>query len=260
MRGAQLAADVADVHVDGLLLDRAFLVPCDLEQLALREHLARTSHEGFEDVELKAREAHGFFPHRKRAGVDVERPVFVAHRGCGGGFGEALVGRRAGRGCAANVGVAQLHLHASQQLVEVEGLGQVIVGAQLQQRHLVGGGRARRHHDDGHVAAGAHEAHHVLARHARQHEIGDHEVERLGAGKQQPPLAAREGLRASEPVAAQMHRHHLVDVGVVLDDHYGCRFAHRGYCTARQTREPAFREPQPHAPSFRSKPKRQNRQ
>ena len=166
----------------------------------------------------------------------------------------------AGRGCAANVGVAQLHLHASQQLVEVEGLGQVIVGAQLQQRHLVGGGRARRHHDDGHVAAGAHEAHHVLARHARQHEIGDHEVERLGAGKQQPPLAAREGLRASEPVAAQMHRHHLVDVGVVLDDHYGCRFAHRGYCTARQTREPAFREPQPHAPSFRSKPKRQNMQ
>ena len=126
MRGAQLAADVADVHVDGLLLDRAFLVPCDLEQLALREHLARTSHEGFEDVELKAREAHGFFPHRKRAGVDVERPVFVAHRGCGGGFGEALVGRRAGRGCAANVGVAQLHLHASQQLVEVEGLGQVL--------------------------------------------------------------------------------------------------------------------------------------
>ena len=116
--------------------------------------------------------------------------------------------------------VASLHLDAGLQLVQIEGLGQVVVGAGLQKGNLVGGGDARRDDDDGQRAIGAADgAHDLLAGHAGQHEIGDNDVRALLAQKQET-LGAREGLAAPVAATLQMRADHLVDRGVVLDDEY----------------------------------------
>ena len=95
----------------------------------------------------------------------IERPVLEAQHA---------------RGCARprEMRDAAAPTTRAMQLVQVEGLRQVVVGAQLQQRHLVGGVGAGRHHDDGGVAARADGAHQFFARRSRQHEVGDDQIER----------------------------------------------------------------------------------
>ena len=105
------------------------------------------------------------------------------------------------------------------QLVEVEGLGQVVVGPQFEQRHFVGCVCAGRHHDHGRVAFLADGAHDVLAGRARQHEVGDDHIRALLSQKHEA-LGAREGLAAAVAATFQMRADHLVDRGVVLDDEY----------------------------------------
>lgn len=147
--------------------------------------------------------------------------------------------------------MAQLHGDARVQLVEVEGLGQVVVGPQFEQRHFVGCVCAGRHHDHGRVAFLADGAHDVLAGRARQHEVGDDEVVgRLVAGfgrpQQKPRLAARVRLHADVPRLGKRGGQHVVDVGVVLDDEYARGILHGAYCSgigACAVREPACRGP-----------------
>ena len=60
--------------------------------------------------------------------------------------------------------MTQLHLDARKQFVQVKGLGEVVVGAQLQKVDLVRSCRARRGDNDGRGGIGrADEAHNFLA-------------------------------------------------------------------------------------------------
>ena len=71
-------------------------------------------------------------------------------------------------------GILKKVLAKRAQFVQVEGLGQVVVGPFLQQHDLVGGGDAGRDDDDGQRAVGgANGPDDLLARDARQHEVGD---------------------------------------------------------------------------------------
>lgn len=118
--------------------------------------------------------------------------------------------------------VAPLHVDASTQLFQIEGLGEVIVGPFPQQHGLVGGGYAGGDDDDGKVGiCGANGANDLLAGSSRQHEIGDNQI---GAFllQHQKALGAREGLTATIAAALQMGADYLVDGGIVLDDEYVC--------------------------------------
>ena len=106
------------------------------------------------------------------------------------------------------------------QFVQVEGLGQVVVGPFLQQHDLVGGGDAGRDDDDGQRAVGgANGPDDPLARDARQHEVGDDQVGTLLAQKE-GAFGAREGLAATMALTFQVGGHHFVDGRVILDDQY----------------------------------------
>ena len=98
----------------------------------------------------------------------------------------ATIGRRRGRRRGA---AAQHRTHAGHQLAQPVGLGDVVVGADLEADDGVDLGALGRDHDDGHVRPRPQLAAHVDARHLREHHVEQHEVglhvvehlERLGA-------------------------------------------------------------------------------
>ena len=78
--------------------------------------------------------------------------------------------------------MAQLRIDARVQLIQVEGLGQVVVGAGRKEHDLVGGGDTRRDDDDGQLAVGlADGPHDLLPGNTGQHEVGDNHIGTLFA-------------------------------------------------------------------------------
>ena len=118
--------------------------------------------------------------------------------------------------------MAQLHLHARRELVEVEGLGEVVVGTQAQQVDLVRRRGAGRDHDDGRRrVARTDEPDELLPCRARQHEVADDDVKaEVLLAQQQARLGAGEGLRHRVAVAREPRGHHVVDRRVVLYDQH----------------------------------------
>lgn len=163
-------------------------------------------------------------------GVRVERPGAEAQLVAAS---VVAAGTRRLRGTSP---MPQLHRDAGGELVEVEGLREVVVRAEPEQVDLVGGRGAGGDDDDGHVGrALAHERGELLAGEAGQHEVADHEVEgerlrclpgRAGL-QEQARLGAGIGLRASVALARQARRDDVVDVGVVLDDQDARLVRHR---------------------------------
>ena len=74
---------------------------------------------------------------------------------------------------------AQQRGHAADQLGGRERLRDVVVGAELEPAQQVALGVLRGEHDDRHVAPGADLPARLLARELRQHQVEDHEVDRL---------------------------------------------------------------------------------
>ena len=82
--------------------------------------------------------------------------------------------------------VAQLHVDAGAQLVQVEGFRQVVVGPFPEQHGLVSGGNASRDDDNRQIGiGGANTANDFLAGGARQHEVGDNHIGAAFSQKQE---------------------------------------------------------------------------
>jgi hypothetical protein len=96
----------------------------------------------------------------------------------------------AGLRCTA---AAQHGLQAGHQLARLEGLGQVVVGAEFQAHHAVHHLAARGEHDDGQVAAAPDGAAQLEAVHLGQHHVEDGGV-KTALGQQLQPRAGAQRL------------------------------------------------------------------
>ncbi len=99
----------------------------------------------------------------------------------------------------AGLGPPQHRADARQELARIEGLGEIVVGAQLQPDDLVGVVAARRHHDHRRAPALADLAREREAVHAGQHQVDQEDVEARSA----------QGLQRLGGIACH-HRRHAV--------------------------------------------------
>src|SRR5215471_4073406 len=156
LRPVDLAAQIADVHVDDVALGVEVEPPHVLDQHRPREDAAGVAHEVLEQRPLA------------RGQLDpAAGPLHLAR-----GRIERQVGQPQDRGAPLRAAPEQ-GAHSRQELVEREGLGQVVVGAEIEPGHLVGYAVARGEHDDRRVHAG-------LARGLEDAEavaLGQHDVE-----------------------------------------------------------------------------------
>ena len=163
--GLELLAQVADVHVDRARVAVGGVAPDALEQHRAAEHAAGVARERGQDLELHVGEPHGLVARGHLAALEVDHQLALADR-----LLELLVGLRQRR-------APQHGLHAAAELAHREGLGDVVVGAQLQAEHLVDLLGLGGEHDDRHGAARADLAADVEAVELGQHHVEHDEVE-----------------------------------------------------------------------------------
>ena len=146
----------------------------------------------------------------------------------------------AGRGGAAPVSSlgsrlqpAQHALDAGQQLAQIEGLGDVVVRAELEADHAVHHVAGRRHHDDADVV--------VLPQVARQHQpvlAGHADIEEDDVGKLALDLLAHLGAGVGDArrrsVAAEILAQHRAHRRVIVDDQQASAAVHAEICAALQ--------------------------
>ncbi len=115
-------------------------------------------------------------------------------------------------------GAAHLGPHARQQLLHVEGLGDVVVGAGVHARHLVAPAVARREDDHRHVAFRAPPLlQHADAVHLRQAGVEDDHVVGFGVAEEEAFLAIEGGIDGVARVGER--RDELpVEIAIVLDN------------------------------------------
>ena len=208
--GAELAAQRADVRVDGARARRHVVAPHLLEQLFAGRHPTGPRREVHEQVELGRREVHelAVLTHAARRGIELD----VADRR-----------RDRRRSPATRAGATQDRVHARDELAGAERLRHVVVGADLEPDDEVGLAVARGEHEHRHRAISLD----ALA-HLDPVEAGEHEVEHDEVG-----LEPRVRLEAARPVARDLDRVALAaeprrdragDRALVLDDEdAGCR-------------------------------------
>src|SRR3954454_14187428 len=121
-----LLAEVGDVHVAGPHVAGELRLPQLLHDLQTTEDLSRALGEEPQDLELRPRQVDGLAADRDQVSreVDPHRP----------GVDRLSL---SGRGGAVELAASQLGAHASQELAHREGLGDVIVRADLQADDLV---------------------------------------------------------------------------------------------------------------------------
>ena len=124
--------------------------------------------------------------------------------------------RLASRGPAAGGAAAQDGAQAGQQLARVEGLGQVVVGADFEAHDAVGLLAPCRQHQDRHVGAGANRPAELEAVAIGQHEVQDHRVVAALKGGRETGLGALPMLEG-QAGAAEIGRDHLGERAVILD-------------------------------------------
>ncbi len=152
----------------------------DEADLLAGEDPARPAGQAVEDGELGVGQVHGLALDRDlmTAGVDRDAVHF-----------DYLLGGGAGLGLAAQHGPQPGHHHSG-----AEGLGDVVVGAQLQTSDDVGLFALGGEHDDGYVA-GLGVALEQLADlqpvYARQHEVQEDQIRGLAAGGLEPVFAGQ---------------------------------------------------------------------
>ena len=113
---------------------------------------------------------------------------------------------------------AQQRAHARQHLLEMERLGDIIVGAGVEALHLVAPAVARGQHQHRHGAAGAAPGfQHRNAVHLRQADVEDDGVVGLGLAEIMALLAV-EGAVDDIAGVGQRGGELAVEIGVVLDD------------------------------------------
>ena len=166
-------------------------------------------------------------PH-ERAGlpqrlVAAHEPVAVAERLEVVEVDPQVAGQPCQRRLRAHVaGAADDAAHARDELLVVEGLGQVVVGAGGEALELVGLQAARRQHDDGDVLGArvlTKAPHQLEAAHARHHHVGDHHVGDLleDGGERLVAVAGQAHLEAG---GTELHLEEPRDGGLVLHDQH----------------------------------------
>ena len=121
---------------------------------------------------------------------------------------------------------AQQRAHARQHFLEMEGLGDIIVGAGVEALHLVAPAVARGEHQHRHGAPGAPPGfQHRDAVHFRQADVEDDGVVGLGIA-QIMALLAVEGAVDDVAGVGQRGRELAVEVGVVFDDEQAQRHSY----------------------------------
>src|SRR5688500_8819389 len=118
-----LAAQAHDLHVDRAVVDLVVVQPRKVEQLVAREDALRRAEQHDEQAEFAVRERHlAAVAGREAPGVQVELPAVEAIGADALGPALALLGAAA----------AQHGADAREELARAEGLGEVVVGAELQ--------------------------------------------------------------------------------------------------------------------------------
>ena len=172
---AELAAELADVDVDGARVAGEGVAPDALEQLVAREHEAAVVEQLPEQVELLRRELDLLLADAHLAAAGVDRQVAVAELLA---LDLAALGRRA----------AEDRLHAGDELARVERLRQVVVGADLEPDDLVDVLVARGQHQDRHVRALADAPADLDPVDVREHQV---EHDQRGLARPRPARAPR---------------------------------------------------------------------
>src|SRR5919205_431164 len=212
---AELLAEVADVHVDAAVEDRQ-LAPEHLahELFALDDEPGGAEQQD-ENLVLGVRQLDG-----PALAPDLPRALVHPHVSDAQARGLARVRRLRGglRACWARA--PQDGLYARDQLARVEGLGQVVVGADLQPDDAVNVVAARREHHDVHVRPfGPQPPQHLEAVHARHHHV-EHDERVLARERAlQPRLAPVRDLDG-EALFAQKLGHQLAQLAVVVNNQH----------------------------------------
>ena len=124
---------------------------------------------------------------------------------------------------------AQDGAHAGRQLARAEGLGDVVIGAELQPHHLVGLLVAGGEHDDRHARVPAQPTGDLEPVEPRQAEVQDDEIGALGVRPHQRLVAVACG-GDGEARPLQVVADELDDLGLVIDDEDAC---HAGMVVGR---------------------------
>ena len=134
---------------------------------------------------------------------------------------ESLDGDRTGaEGYGSDLAAAERGVHARDELAHAEGLGEVVVGADLERVHLVVLAAARGDHDDRrHDALGASALRHGPAVETRKHQVDNGDVGALEAELAQPALAILRPLDV-EPAVTEVRTDRACDDSVVLDQQH----------------------------------------
>src|SRR5581483_3361477 len=198
----ELAAQVRDEDVDRVRHRRRVVAPHLLEQALARDHEPLVSHQVLEQLELAVRELDLALPAPDLAGVRVEHQV-ADHE------------RRA----AARRPAPHERAQPRQQLLALEGLDEVVVGARVQPLDPVAGLAARRQDEDRHVAGRAQAPAHLDAVETRQAEVEDDEIGDELLGHRERLHAVSRGLHVV-PLLAQRAAQDVGDLRIVLDDEH----------------------------------------
>src|SRR4051812_44396452 len=162
--GLELAAHVGDEDLDGVRLREGVVAPDLVEQALARDDDALVAHEVLEQLELALGELDVALAAAHLVGVGVELEV-AGHQ----------------RGRAARRAAAQQRAQAGEQLLALEGLDEVVVGAGVQALDARLQGVAGGEHQDRHVAVGAQAPGHLDAVDPGQPEVEHDEVGDVGA-------------------------------------------------------------------------------
>jgi hypothetical protein len=119
-------------------------------------------------------------------------------------------------------GAAEHRLHAGDDLARGEGLGDVVVGAELDADDPVDLVVAARQEQHGHVALRTQAAADLQPVHARHVDVEHDQIGRVLGDAGQRGLPVR-GLRAGEAGLFQREHEQLADVRVVVHDEHGAR-------------------------------------
>src|SRR3954453_3272675 len=213
----ELAAQVGDEDLDRVRRRERVVAPDLFEQALAGHDDALVAHEVLEQLELALGQLDRALAARDLVRVGVQREVADDERGA-----------------AARRPAAQQRAQAGEQLLALERLDEVVVGARVEPLHARLDRVARGQHEDRHVVGGAQAARDLDAVELRQAEVEDHEVRvvRGGLVERCLPAAAEAHVVA---VQAQRALEHLRDLVVVLDDEHAGIATDTVHATAKGT-------------------------
>src|SRR6266542_962849 len=201
-----LLAQSLDVDVQGLCVADVINAPDFVDQVLTGEEPPLPGEEQLQELELLWSHGDGISPdeHLVAFGIQLDRPP------------GQLAGQRGLRGDR-HLGPAQVSAYPGYQLPHRERLRHIVVGTELEPRHLVRLGVLGGQDDDGDLRLGPDCAADVQSRQLRQHEVEDHDRRLLGPEPLQRLLPIH-GREDGESLAGEAVGEAVRKGRLVLDD------------------------------------------